>query len=121
VSLRNALASFERLGARPAAAIASQRLRALGVRGIPRGPRPATRANPANLTARELEVLPLIVAGQRNADIAATLFLSPKTVEHHVSSILAKLGARTRNDLARALAQLGANPGEQLRGSLTPS
>jgi DNA-binding CsgD family transcriptional regulator/tetratricopeptide (TPR) repeat protein len=120
-SLRDALTTFERLGAKPAAALATQRLRTLGVRGIPRGPRPATRANPANLTARELQILPMVIAGQRNADIAASLFLSPKTVEHHVSSILAKLGVGARNDLAGAVAQLGADPRDQLRGTLAPT
>ncbi|HEY7295692.1 MAG TPA: AAA family ATPase, partial [Dehalococcoidia bacterium] len=69
-ALREALATFERLGARPAAAIASRRLRALGVRSLPRGPRPATRANAAGLTARELEIWRLLADGLRNAEIA---------------------------------------------------
>jgi DNA-binding CsgD family transcriptional regulator/tetratricopeptide (TPR) repeat protein len=105
-ALRRAHAIFERLGARPAAAIAAQRLRELGARGIPRGPRPATRANPANLTTRELEILPLLGAGCRNAEIAKRLFLSPKTVDHHVSSILSKLGVRSRGDAAAAANRL---------------
>ena len=63
-------------------------------------PRPATRANPANLTARETEVLALVTEGLRNADIARRLFVSPKTVDHHVSAILAKLGVRTRGEAA---------------------
>ena len=96
-ALRDALATFERLGARPMATRISKRLRDLGARGIPRGPRPTTRANAANLTARELEVLPLLAAGRRNAEIAEMLFLSAKTVEHHVRSILAKLGVSSRN------------------------
>jgi DNA-binding NarL/FixJ family response regulator len=74
---------------------------------VARGPRPATRANPANLTARELEVLALVAEGLRNADIAQRLFISAKTVEHHVSAILSKLGARTRSEAARAAARLG--------------
>jgi DNA-binding NarL/FixJ family response regulator len=106
-SLRAALDELGRLGARPAAAVVGRRLRELGVRGVARGPRPATRANPANLTARELEVLALVAEGLRNADIAQRLFISAKTVEHHVSAILSKLGARTRSEAARAAARLG--------------
>jgi ATP/maltotriose-dependent transcriptional regulator MalT len=107
--LRAALAELERLGARPLAAAITRRLRELGVRGLARGPRPATRANPANLTARETQVLALVTEGLRNADIARRLFVSPKTVDHHVSAILAKLGVRTRGEAARAAARLGIN------------
>jgi DNA-binding CsgD family transcriptional regulator len=107
--LRAALTELERLGARPLAAAVARKLRELGVRGLARGPRPATRANPANLTAREAEVLALVTEGLRNADIARRLFVSPKTVDHHVSAILAKLGVRTRGEAARAAARLGIN------------
>jgi DNA-binding CsgD family transcriptional regulator len=107
--LRRALTELERLGARPLAAAVARKLRELGVRGLARGPRPATRANPANLTARETEVLALVTEGLRNADIARRLFVSPKTVDHHVSAILAKLGVRTRGEAARAAARLGIN------------
>jgi DNA-binding CsgD family transcriptional regulator/tetratricopeptide (TPR) repeat protein len=106
-SLRAALAELERLGARPAVAVVSRRLRELGVRGLARGPRPATRANPANLTTRELEVLALVAEGLRNVEIAERLFISAKTVEHHVSAILAKLGVHTRGEAAKAAARLG--------------
>lgn len=106
-AVRRARESFERLGARPAEAIAAQRLRKLGAQGIPRGARPSTRANPANLTARELDVLPLLAVGRRNAEIAARLFLSPKTVDHHVGNILAKLGVRSRGDVGAAATRLG--------------
>ena len=71
-----------------------------GAAGLPRGPRPSTRENPAQLTDRELEVLALIAGGLRNRDIAERLFVTPKTVSHHVSAILAKLGARTRGEAA---------------------
>ncbi len=102
-----ALATFERLGARPMTARTSRRLRELGVRAVPRGPRPTTRAIPANLTEREVEVLALIVAGCRNAEIADRLFLSPKTVEHHVGNVFAKLGVHTRHEAIAAAARLG--------------
>jgi DNA-binding NarL/FixJ family response regulator len=105
--LRTALAELQRLGARPLAAAVARRLRELGVRGLARGPRPSTRANPANLTARETEVLALVTEGLRNADIAQRLFVSTRTVDHHVSAILAKLGVRSRAEAARAAARLG--------------
>jgi predicted ATPase/DNA-binding CsgD family transcriptional regulator len=106
-ALRCALAEFERLGARPAATLAARRLRELGVRGVPRGPRPATRANPANLTLREVEIVGLLAEGLRNAEIAVRLHLSAKTVDHHVSAVLGKLGVRTRTEAAREAARLG--------------
>ena len=105
--LRMALAELQRLGARPLAAAVARKLREQGARGLARGPRPSTRANPANLTARETEVLALVSEGLRNADIARRLFVSPKTVDHHVSAILAKLGVQTRAEAARAAARLG--------------
>ena len=108
-----ALRAFEelqRLGARPAAAIVGRHLRERGVRGLPRGPRASTRENPAGLTAREVEVLGLVGQGLRNADIAAQLFLSEKTVGHHVSAILRKLGVRTRGEASAEARRLGIAP-----------
>jgi len=93
---RDALALFEQLGAQPAAALLRRRFRQQGMRGIPRGPRPSTRANEAGLTSRQLEVLSLLAEGFSNAEIASRLFTSSKTVEHHVSAVLAKLGVHSR-------------------------
>lgn len=81
-------------------------MRLLGMR-VPRGPGPATSANPANLTPREAQVLRLVAKGSTNQEIAAQLFRSERTVEHHVSAILAKLGARNRLEAARAAVELG--------------
>jgi predicted ATPase/DNA-binding CsgD family transcriptional regulator len=106
-ALRQALSTFERLGARPMAAIVAQRLREMGVRRIPRGPRAATRSNPAGLTARELEVLTLLAEGLPNAGIARRLFLSPKTVDHHISAVLTKLNARSRTEAVSTAHRLG--------------
>ncbi len=105
--LREALRIFTDLGASAAGRIARQKMRLLGVRSIPVGPRTATRAHPLGLTRREREVLDLICAGQTNAEIAARLFISAKTVDHHVSAVLAKLGAPTRGAAASHAVRLG--------------
>ena len=106
-ALRHAHDELQRLGAQPAAALVARRLRERGARGLKRGPRPATQANGANLTGREVEVVALVAEGLRNVDIAERLFLSKKTVDHHVSAILRKLGARTRGEAAAKAARLG--------------
>ena len=114
--LLRAHAEFQGLGAAPAAAIVARRLRELGVRGLPRGPRPSTRENPAGLTTRELEVLALLAKGQRNAEIAMRLFLSERTVDRHVSAVLRKLSVRTRAEAGveaarlRSRSKLGSGP-----------
>jgi DNA-binding CsgD family transcriptional regulator/tetratricopeptide (TPR) repeat protein len=104
--LRRSHEAFLALGARPAAALVVRRLRERGARGIPRGPRPATRAHPAGLTPRELEVARLVAEGLRNADIAGRLVISEKTVDHHVSAILGKLGVGSRSEVGDAVAAL---------------
>ena len=93
---RTALVLFEQLGARPAARVVRRTLGKAGVQGLPRGPRPTTRSSPFGLTRREYDVLVLLAQGLTNAEIAATLTIAPKTVDHHVAAILAKLGAHTR-------------------------
>jgi DNA-binding NarL/FixJ family response regulator len=72
-----------------------------------RGPRPTTLANPAHLTARELEVTGLLTDGLRNDEIARRLYISPKTVDHHVSAVLRKLGVPSRHHVGRAARELG--------------
>ena len=106
-ALREALKIFTGLCALAAAQITRRKMRQLGIRSIPVGPRTATRAHPLGLTRREREVLDLIRAGHTNAEIAAKLFISAKTVDHHVSAVLAKLDAPTREVAASHAARLG--------------
>ncbi|MFL6172128.1 MAG: ATP-binding protein [Marmoricola sp.] len=100
---------FASVGAGPAAARVRELLAGDGVR-LPeqRGPRAATAAHPAGLTAREAEVLDLLAERLTNAEIAERLVLSPRTVDRHVSSVLAKLGVSRRSEAAAyAAAQSG--------------
>jgi DNA-binding CsgD family transcriptional regulator/tetratricopeptide (TPR) repeat protein len=103
--LREALAIFDRLGARPMALEVKRKLRDLGA-SIPRGPRMATRGDPLGLTSREAEVLQFVSLGWTNIEIADRLFLSPKTIERHLSSIYGKLDVRTRREAGARLRNL---------------
>ncbi|WP_189334201.1 ATP-binding protein [Actinoplanes ianthinogenes] len=91
-----ALRMLDGLGAVRATERLRARLRQRGVTGVPRGPRRPTAAHPAGLTARQAEILTMLADGSSNADIAAKLTLSRKTVEHHISALLGKLGAANR-------------------------
>ena len=86
---------LRRLGARPAAA-ELRRACGPGAAHLPRGPRPSTRANRFGLTARQVEILGLLADGLTNAEIAARLSIAPKTAEHHVAAVLAKLDVTSR-------------------------
>ena len=103
---REALAELQALGAQPALDRLVAARRAAG-RPVPRGPNAATRGTPAGLTGRELEVLRLVAAGCSNPEIGRRLQLSAKTVGHHVSHLLAKLGARTRAEAVAAALRAG--------------
>ena len=104
-TLLESLATLDRLGATLVAAGVRRRLRERGVRA-PRGPRPATRESPHGLTPRQHEVLALLATGATNAEIAERLVVSTKTVDHHVSAVLAKLGVTSRREAAAAAAAL---------------
>jgi DNA-binding CsgD family transcriptional regulator len=93
---RVALEHFDRSGAGPAAQLVRQKMRASGIRSVPRGSRKTTKQNQFNLTRREAQILELMRTGMRNSAIARRLFLSTRTVDHHVSSVLNKLGVATR-------------------------
>lgn len=98
-SVRAALDLFTDLGAWPGRQRAARRLRELGVRSIPRGPRATTAEQPDGLTTREQEVLRWVRAGHTDAEIAAKLHLSTRTVGHHVSAVLRKTQSRSRREL----------------------
>src|SRR5262249_52718466 len=106
-SLRQSVWIFIGLGASATVRLTRKKMRQLAIRSIPAGPRTATRKHPLGLTRREREVLELICARHTNAEIAQKLFISVKTVDHHVSAVLAKLGAPTRRAAASPAAKLG--------------
>ena len=92
---RGALATFEELGAAPDADAAAALLREWGVRAVRRGPNAL-----GSLTTREQEILTLLGEGLSNREIAARLFITPKTVEHHVGHVLTKLDLKRRGEAA---------------------
>jgi len=104
-SLVEAIEIARRLGAEPLTRRVTGRLRELGLR-VPAGPREATRANPAGLTTRQLEVLALLGEGLTNAEIAERLVVSQRTAEHHVAAVLTKLGASSRREAAERALEL---------------
>jgi len=114
---RRALDVFDRLSAAPAAARLRRDLRAKGLRAIPRGPIADTRANPAGLTRRQAQVLILVDEGLSNMEIATRLCISPKTAEHHVSAVIARLGVTSRRDAAVAARAFGTQGAGKSRGN----
>jgi DNA-binding NarL/FixJ family response regulator len=95
-----ALTLLEDLGAAAAVRVVRDRLRQLGVRSVPRGPNNRTRDNPNGLTDRQVAIATLLSEGLTNSEIADRLVLSVRTVDHHVSAILAKLSVHTRREAA---------------------
>ena len=105
--LRESLTRLVDLGADATARLVRRTMRDLGIRSIPAGARTATKAHPYGLTAREQEILQLLSQGQSNEEISASLFISVRTVEHHVSAILGKLGTDSRKGAAKEARKLG--------------
>jgi DNA-binding CsgD family transcriptional regulator len=103
--LRAAADTFDNLGAPAAREFANMQLRRIGAT-VQRGPRRTTRRNPAQLTDRELEVLTMVERGMTDSEIAKSMFVSIRTVNNHVSSILAKLQVSSRGEAARKATQL---------------
>ena len=97
---RESLTILESLGATATINLIKQEMRKEGIRNIPKGPRESTKKNPAGLTKRQLEVLRLLPEGFSNSEIASKLFISPKTVDHHISAILSKLNLHSRVEAA---------------------
>jgi len=110
--LKDAQRCLDLLGPLDVPAVRHAVLRDRRARGlaVPRGPRPARRASPAGLTARETEVLQLLADGLSYAEVAERLVLSEKTVGHHVSSVLRKLGEPTRSRAVATAQRLGVIP-----------
>ena len=100
-----AVAALLRLEA-PASAQAVRRDRALRGLSVPRGPRGPAQSNAAGLTARELDILGFLVEGLSDAEIATRLTLSERTVGHHVSAVLRKLGVPSRSRAAAAAGRI---------------
>lgn len=106
-SLMEALALFSRLGAGPAADRVADELKRMGVRGLPRGPTPATQAHPVGLTPRERQILEFLAMGLRNADITERNRVSVRTIDHQVSAVLGKLGVKSRTEAVSEAHRLG--------------
>ena len=104
---RRGLDMLDRMGASAVAAKARLDLRAAGMKGVPARRRFTTLSNPAGLTRRQVEVLQRLEDGWTNAELAAQLYLSAKTVDHHVSAILGKLAVANRRDAVRRGRELG--------------
>jgi DNA-binding CsgD family transcriptional regulator len=104
---RKALLIIQQLGADAIYEKLKMQRRSSGIKKIPRGLRGSTKANPAQLTNRELDVLQLLKKGIQNREIAEALFISPKTVDHHISSILFKLDVNSRSKAVTEAARLG--------------
>jgi len=99
-SKREALTILESLGATATINLLKQQMREEGIKKIPKGPRQSTKENPAGLTGRQMDVLKLLTKGLSNSEIAIKLFISPKTVDHHISAILSKLNLHSRTEAA---------------------
>ena len=101
--MKSAVEIFDSLGASATSQLIKQKMRERGVKSIPKGPRRTTRENPAGLTTRQMEVLKLLGKGLSNNEIGTRLYISAKTVDHHISAIFSKLNIHSRNEAASYL------------------
>ena len=108
--LREAINRFDALGAEATARRTRRKMKELGHRAVRTGARPSTRQHPMGLTRREDEVLLLLCEGLSNDEIAVKLVVSGRTVDHHVSAILAKLGVSSRGAATAQARRLGRAP-----------
>ena len=104
---RKAITMVQELGATAVYEKMKQEMKNLGIKNIPRGIRNSTRSNAAFLTGREMDVLQLLKEELQNKEIAAQLFISAKTVDHHISSILLKLDANSRSKAVAEAVRMG--------------
>jgi DNA-binding CsgD family transcriptional regulator len=109
---RSGLVELQALGAEGAVTAARRILRRRGVRGLARGPRAATARTAHGLTPRQLEVLGFLMRGLRNAEIADRMVVSERTVDHHVSAVLQKLGVQSRTQAVMEAERQGLVPVE---------
>ncbi len=98
--MKRAIEILDRLGASATSQVIRRSMRERGIRSVPKGPRKTTKENTAGLTTRQLEVLNLLDEGLSNIEIGNQLYISPKTVDHHISAILSKLNVRSRHEAA---------------------
>ena len=106
-AVQQSLAILDQLGATTVASHVRKRFNVGEVTPASRGPRASTLANPVGLTRRQMQVLEHLNTGKSNAEIAERLFLSAKTVDHHVSAILAKLDVPSRSEAAAVARRAG--------------
>lgn len=104
---REALATFESLGAHPMVERVRHKLRSAGARGLRRGPRESTRKHPSGLTSKEVAVLTLLSQGMRTKEIGQRLNRSARTIDHHLAAIFVKLNVSSRAEAVSTAHRLG--------------
>jgi DNA-binding NarL/FixJ family response regulator len=107
--MKKSIEIFEKLGASATVQLIKQNMRNSGIKSIPKGPRQSTKENFGGLTTRQLEVLKLVANGMSNLQIADNLYISAKTVDHHISAIFSKLNLHSRIEAAIFLQSNFAN------------
>ncbi|MFO7525273.1 MAG: LuxR C-terminal-related transcriptional regulator [Ignavibacteriaceae bacterium] len=99
-AMKRSIEIFDSLGAAATSQLIKQKMRKSGIKNIPKGARQSTKTNPYGLTGRQLEILKLVAEGFSNSEIGNKLYISPRTVENHVSTIFSKLDIHSRTEAA---------------------